>query len=71
VRQTEREAAQNQLREEGFVSILLDELYGFGGGFSVGVHEVIAIGFDNDKGIAAYRAGLSSIGIVLQSFTIA
>ena len=50
--------------------MLLNEFYGFGGGFSIRVDKVIAIGFDDDKGIATYRAGLSCVGIVLQSFTI-
>ena len=51
--------------------MLLNEFYGLGGRFSVGVDEVIAIGFDDDKGITTHRAGFSSVGIVLQSFTIA
>jgi hypothetical protein len=50
--------------------MLLNEFYGLGSGFSIGVDKVIAIGFDDDKGITTYRAGLSSVGIVLQSFAI-
>ena len=53
-----------------FLSVVGDQLSGLGGGFSIRVHQVVSVGFDDDKRVAT-DGGFLSVGVVFECFAVA